>query len=105
MSHQPPSHVFCVDASHPSLPGHFPGQPLVAGVILLQHVAEALRHERGLSMGAVVEAKFLAPLLPGQDATVTLSDTGTGRYKFDIRRNDTLLAKGIVEGPSREATA
>lgn len=105
MSHQPTRHAFRVDATHPSLPGHFPGQPLVAGVILLQQVAAALRHEWGLSLATVVEAKFLAPLLPGQDATVTLSDTGTGRYKFDIRRDDTLLAKGIVEGHTREDTA
>jgi 3-hydroxymyristoyl/3-hydroxydecanoyl-(acyl carrier protein) dehydratase len=87
------------------MPGHFPGQPVVAGVILLQLVAAALRDERGLSLTAVVEAKFLAPLLPGQDARLTLSDTGPGRYKFDIRRGDTLLAKGIVEGNPRQGAA
>jgi 3-hydroxyacyl-[acyl-carrier-protein] dehydratase len=105
MNDQPVRHAVCIQATHPSLPGHFPGQPLVAGVILLQEVAGALRRERGLSLGAVVEAKFLAPLLPGQVATLTLSATGTGRYTFDIRRDETLLAKGIVEGRTGAATA
>ena len=105
MNEQTSRHVFCIEATHPSLAGHFPGQPLVAGVILLQQVAAALRRERGLSLGAVMEAKFLAPLLPAQVATLTLLDTGTGRYKFAIYRDDTLLAKGIVEAVATEGVA
>ena len=31
-----------IEADHPSLPGHFPGRPLVPGVMLLEQVALAL---------------------------------------------------------------
>ena len=33
---------FVVAPDHPSLPGHFPGRPLVPGVVLLDRVLEAI---------------------------------------------------------------
>lgn len=87
----------CIDATHPALPGHFPGQPLVPGVVLLEQVALALHAWRGQRLARVVEAKFLAPLLPGEAAVIKLS-SANARFRFEIRRDDTLLARGIVEG-------
>lgn len=89
-------HDFRVDASHPCLPGHFPGQPLVPAVLLLQQVADALRGWRDLPLTRVVEAKFLAPLLPEQDAEVLLTEAGE-RYRFELRHDGELLARGSVE--------
>lgn len=87
----------CVAADHPSLPGHFPGSPLVPGVMLLEQVALALRDWRGQRLVRVSEAKFVAPLLPAQDAVVALTETD-GRLRFEIRRDGELLARGIIEG-------
>jgi 3-hydroxyacyl-[acyl-carrier-protein] dehydratase len=92
MSHATFQREFCVPAEHPSLPGHFPGAPLVPGVI-----AMALRDWRGERLARVAEAKFVAPLLPAQEAVVTLTESG-GRVRFDIRRLDELLARGTIEG-------
>jgi 3-hydroxymyristoyl/3-hydroxydecanoyl-(acyl carrier protein) dehydratase len=84
-----------IDAAHPALPGHFPGNPVVPGVVLLQRVAAALRQWRGEKMSRF-EVKFLAPLLPEQDATIELRDD-VPRVRFAIRRGDEVLAKGMVE--------
>jgi 3-hydroxymyristoyl/3-hydroxydecanoyl-(acyl carrier protein) dehydratase len=86
-----------IDAAHSALPGHFPGQPLVPGVVLLEQVALALRAWRGQRLARVVEAKFLAPLLPDETAVVRLT-SADARVRFEIRRDDALLARGIVEG-------
>jgi 3-hydroxyacyl-[acyl-carrier-protein] dehydratase len=88
-----------VDAAHPSLPGHFPGQPLVPGVMLLEQVALALQASRRQRLAQVIEAKFVAPLLPGQTATLRLSDASTPmRVRFEIHRDADLLARGLIEG-------
>lgn len=95
---------FRIAAGHPCLPGHFPGQPLVPGVLLLEQVALALHAWRGQRLARVCEAKFVAPLLPAQDAALRLSEAG-GRVRFDIRRNDVLVARGVVEGTTVEGAA
>lgn len=84
-----------IGAAHPALPGHFPGNPVVPGVVLLQRVAAALKQWRNQPM-ARFEVKFLAPLLSGQDAMIELREDAA-RVRFAIRRGDDVLAKGIVE--------
>ncbi len=97
----PHARRFCIAAGHPCLAGHFPGRPLVPGVLLLEQVALALRAWRGERLARVVEAKFIAPLLPGEEAELQLDGDAaprTGHLRFEIRRGDTLLARGRIEG-------
>ncbi|HET6805721.1 MAG TPA: hydroxymyristoyl-ACP dehydratase [Frateuria sp.] len=89
--------TFFFAAGHPSLPGHFPGRPLVAGVLLLEKVAEALRAWRGERLACVREAKFVAPLEPGETAELQLT-RAAAQVRFELRRGGTLLARGLVEG-------
>ena len=84
-----------IDAAHPALPGHFPGNPVVPGVVLLQAVASGLKQWRNQPM-ARFEVKFLSPLLPEQDATIEFRDD-VPRVRFAIRRGEDVLAKGMVE--------
>ena len=90
--------ALCIGAGHPALPGHFPGAPLVPGVILLEQVALALRAWRGQRLSRVLEAKFAAPLLPEETATLRLTAADGARARFEIRRDGILLARGLVEG-------
>jgi 3-hydroxyacyl-[acyl-carrier-protein] dehydratase len=95
--------ALCIGAGHPSLPGHFPGQPLVPAVLLLEQVALALRAWRGQRLLRVLEAKFMAPLLPAQSALLCLSQTQAAagaptRIRFDIQRDGAVLARGVIEG-------
>lgn len=55
------------------LDGHFPDQPVVPGVVLLEAVVEAA----GLAAPFRIErVKFLQPCLPGQPLTLHLDDDG-----------------------------
>lgn len=86
-----------VSPEHPCLPGHFPSHPLVPGVVMLQHVAKALRDWRQKRLVRVLEAKFLAPLYPGEHAELELGEAA-GRVRFEIRRENQVLARGLIEG-------
>lgn len=72
---------FRVPADHPCLPGHFPGRPVVPGVVLLDHVMRAARGA-GLEAARLPSAKFLRPVGPEEEVELTLRRTATGRLAF-----------------------
>jgi 3-hydroxymyristoyl/3-hydroxydecanoyl-(acyl carrier protein) dehydratase len=95
-------------ADHPALPGHFPGDPLVPGVLLLGHVAAALEHSRGpVRITAIRQAKFLAPLRPREPCAIRFAAAGPGAARFECRSRGRVLATGILafDGPRPDADA
>jgi len=64
---------FCIPAGHPSLPGHFPGCPVVPGVVLLDAAfALILAQQPGRWVAGVPTVKFTRPVRPGQRVAVSL---------------------------------
>lgn len=85
-----------IAADHPALPGHFPGNPVVPGVVLLERVAAALRGWRGANV-VTLDVKFLQPLLPDQDARIELSADAARGVRFAVTRADgAVLARGTL---------
>lgn len=87
---------FSIPPDHPSLPGHFPGHPVVPGVVVLDRVVAAIEQAHG-PLGAVrlPQVKFVQPLLPGQTAEV-LVEGEAPRWRFRVLRGDALVASGEV---------
>ncbi len=85
-----------IDARHPSLPGHFPGQPVVPGVVLLDRIAAVVADAGKGRFKRIDVVKFLAPLLPDEDAELKVSCDGV-RVMFQIHRNGTPILKGTGE--------
>jgi len=90
--------MFRISAGHPALPGHFPGQPVVPGVVLLDRVAAALEQWRGSRVAWLPQVKFLQPLLPEQDAELILSEDGES-IRFSILLGSAQVATGSI-GPA-----
>lgn len=87
---------FTIPADHPSLPGHFPGRPLVPGVVVLDRVVEAIEAAHGpLGATRLPQVKFLQPLLPGETARIEL-DGEPPRWRFRVLRDATLIASGEI---------
>jgi 3-hydroxyacyl-[acyl-carrier-protein] dehydratase len=87
---------FSIGAAHPALPGHFPGRPVVPGVVLLDRVAAALERWRGLGIAGLAQVKFLRPLLPGQPAELVLAGDEKS-IRFRIVHAQALIASGSIE--------
>src|SRR5947207_15336496 len=86
-----------IGADHPSLPGHFPGEPIVPGVVILDEIAAALHECYADSRLAGIRAvKFLAPLKPDQKFMIVLSTTEekSDEIAFSCTSNNHVIAKG-----------
>ncbi|MFC1751332.1 hydroxymyristoyl-ACP dehydratase [Pseudomonadota bacterium] len=79
---------------HPSFAGHFLGNPIVAGVLILDQVRHALQQWQP---GAVIEAlpnvKFATPLLPEQALSIRLEEA-KGKTRFRCECDGQLVAHG-----------
>lgn len=92
---------FTIPHDHPCLPGHFPGRPIVPGVVVLDRVLAAIEAGHGGALGAMrmPQVKFAQPLLPGEEACIELEvlpDVAPPRWRFRVLRDDALLASGEV---------
>lgn len=87
-----------IGTDHPAFDGHFPGQPILPGVVLLSLVMQALARQPALQsrLGAkpVIESvKFLAPVAPGARLQVQLAEAGTG-VGFEVLDGPRCVARG-----------
>jgi len=96
--------VIAID--HPALAGHFPGDPLVPGVLILDAVVQAAEKWRGrLRLKSVVSVKFTSTLKPGSVFSINLDDEDHSHIAFECWHDGTRLAFGrlVVEYDTGES--
>ena len=79
--------------------GHFDGQPILPGVVQLQHVALAatrLRFPELSQLARVSRVKFKRLISPGETLTLTLTRKGAASVVFSIEANGEPSASGIL---------
>src|SRR5947208_15458076 len=87
-----------IGADHPSLLGHFPGAPVVPGVVILDEILAALTEWREDSHLTVMRAvKFLVPLKPEEQFTICLSASQGAEKEVDFccRVEDSEIGVGL----------
>ena len=92
-----------VPMSHPAIGGHFPGNAIVPGVVILTRVAQAIERQMpDITLGTLLSMRFHAPLRPDQTFTVQAEVRGDEnlcahievRHEADARSSGTLIAAG-----------
>ncbi|MEJ5988644.1 hypothetical protein WG902_01500 [Ramlibacter sp. PS3R-8] len=87
-----------VPRDHPAFAGHFPGHPLLPGVVLLSEVLEVLLRQEPGAVGTqprISAVKFLAPVRPGASLEIRWNAPGEPRLRFEVLR---LAAGDPAEG-------
>jgi len=95
--------VIAID--HPALAGHFPGNPIVPGVLILDEVVQAAEQWRGrLRLKGVESVKFTSELRPGNVFSINLRSEDLSHIAFECWHDGTRLASGrlVVEYDVRE---
>jgi 3-hydroxyacyl-[acyl-carrier-protein] dehydratase len=90
------SEQFHIAASHPALSGHFPGNPVVPGVVMLDHVASVIERLWKKHVVGFPQVKFLRPLRAEQNVELIIEGDEV-RARFQILSDAQLLVSGMVE--------
>lgn len=86
---------FSIPPDHPALAGHFPGDPIVPGVSVLQRVLLALASALPeLAVTVLTDVKFLNPLRPNDLCRFRIRRVDSARLRFECRVADRSIARG-----------
>jgi 3-hydroxyacyl-[acyl-carrier-protein] dehydratase len=94
--------IITIPADHPAFAGHFPGTPIVPGVVLLDEALFAIQSADGLSLDAcrIASAKFFHPVGPGTVLVVRHEMLAIGSIQFDIMDGPRKVASGSLLFPT-----
>lgn len=86
-----------IAADHPCLAGHFPDNPVVPGVLLLDSVGHALRQWKpACRIAGIAQAKFHQPLCPEQRFTIRLIEKNPHSIQFECFLSREKIASGLL---------
>ena len=87
-----------VARDHPAYAGHFPGRPILPGVVLLAEAlaAIALATGRAASRWSIASAKFPSPVTPGTPLTLRHEARPGGGMHFEILAEGRVVASGTL---------
>ena len=87
-----------ITKDHPALSGHFPGYPVVPGVLVLDEVIETLKQRYGeaLVVTGLPVVKLSSPLKPEEPLMITIESEDARTAVFTCRVGSRLIASGSI---------
>jgi 3-hydroxyacyl-[acyl-carrier-protein] dehydratase len=81
--------TWTVPVDDPAFAGHFPGRPILPGVVLLDRLLACVA-----TSCDIASAKFLSPAGPGETLEFSWRATASGAIRFDIASAGRAVASG-----------
>lgn len=87
-----------VPVDHPAFAGHFPGTPILPGVVLLDMALQTVATSCGLALDncEISSVKFLSPAVPGDELIIQHAVSAGGTIRFDINAGMRKIASGSI---------
>jgi len=99
-----------VSVNEPYFQGHFPGRPIMPGVLILESMAQAgaflVLHDledplkKGMLFSAIEKSKFRAPIVPGDQIVLEMKllkfRLGTAKIRAEAYVNDKIVAEATL---------
>jgi 3-hydroxymyristoyl/3-hydroxydecanoyl-(acyl carrier protein) dehydratase len=87
-----------VPLDHPAFAGHFPGTPVLPGVVLLDAVLHATTAATGIALDLceISSVKFLSPASPGDELVIQHILSASGTIRFDVVAGARKVASGSI---------
>jgi 3-hydroxyacyl-[acyl-carrier-protein] dehydratase len=88
----------CLPLDHPAAQGHFPGNPIIPGAVLLNETFLAIGENLGASLSTYTlrTAKFLRPVRPGDTVRIEFREN-EGEVEFTCKVGEVTVMKGEIE--------
>lgn len=88
-----------IPLDHPTSSGHFPGNPIIPGAVLLSEVVLAMEasFNRQLTPYKIKSAKFSHPVRPGDLLNIEFDATVQNEIKFLCMVGENIVLTGIVK--------
>lgn len=91
------SAVINFSPQHPALAGHFPGNPIIPGVMILDLVLNYfLEKYPNDNIAGFNYVKFIKPLAPQESLNVTLTSISSHRVGFTCCKGTDIYVKGEI---------
>jgi len=83
---------------HPASAGHFPGDPIIPGALLLAEVVRCIEQAEGARFAScnVKAAKFLHPARPGDSVEIEYARSAAGTIEFQCAVAGNRVLSGAV---------
>lgn len=87
-----------VPPDHPAFAGHFPGTPILPGVVLLDLALQVIANTSGIALELceISSVKFLSPASPGDELLIQHTVSASGTIRFDILAGMRKIASGSI---------
>jgi 3-hydroxyacyl-[acyl-carrier-protein] dehydratase len=87
-----------IPSDHPAFEGHFPGAPIVPGVVLLDSALHAMAANLGLALESctLTAVKFKSVVRPGQPVEVHFVRTEPALVRFELTSEGRPVASGTL---------
>ena len=95
-----------IAADHPAYAGHFPGRPILPGVVILDASLRAVAEHAGRTpvRWRIEHAKFKSPVAPGEALTLEHDGARSGSVRLTVRAGARVVAVAEISAVWSDGT-